>query len=203
MNYTPKQLEILRLIKRSQQERGYSPTYAEIAKVMDVSPVTVFEHIAALEKKGAIRRRKYEARSLEITDLQFDRTSEDTADDSLPLVGRIAAGRPIEAIENQENVALGSMFRGSGETYMLQVVGDSMIEDHICDGDFVVIERRETASNGEIVVAIVNDNEATLKRLYNEGDRFRLQPANHTMEPLYVTELKIQGVVRGIVRKCA
>lgn len=201
MNYTPKQLEILRLIKKTQQEQGYSPTYAEIARVMDVSPVTIFEHIAALEKKGAIHRRKYEARSLEITDPYFDRIG-DPVESTLPLVGRIAAGRPIEAIEDSQELALGQMFLGRGETYMLEVVGDSMIDDHICDGDLVVVEKREQASDGEIVVALTGENEATLKRIYHENGRIRLQPANSQMPPIYVDEIQVQGVVRGIVRRC-
>lgn len=202
MNYTPKQLEILRLIKKSQVERGYSPTYAEIAKVMDVSPVTIFEHIAALEKKSAIRRRKYEARSLEITDPNFDQVAT-PQESTLPLVGRIAAGRPIEALENPEEVALGQIFLGRGETYMLQVVGDSMIDDHICDGDYVVVERRDHAADGEIVVAVTGDGHATLKRIYRENGRIRLQPANSNMAPIYADKVEVRGVVRGIVRKCA
>lgn len=203
MNYTPKQLEILRLIRKSQKERGYSPTYAEIAKVMDVSPVTIFEHIAALEKKGAIKRRKYEARSLEITDPKFDQASVTVREGTLPLVGRIAAGQPIEALENHEEIPLAEMFMGHGETYMLQVVGDSMIEDHICDGDYVVVERRETASDGEIVVAVTKDNQATLKRLYHDNGRIRLQPANSDLDPIYVDHVEVRGVVRGIVRRCS
>ncbi len=201
MNYTPKQLKILHLIKQMQEEHGYSPTYAEIAARMDVSPVTIFEHIAALEKKSAIKRRKYEARSLEIIDPGFDRTVK-TAETTLPLVGRIAAGRPIEAIEDAEEVALGQMFMGRGETFMLQVVGDSMIDDHICDGDFVVVEKREQARDGEIVVAVIGDNEATLKRIYHERGRIRLQPANSQVQPIYVDHVDIKGVVRGIVRRC-
>lgn len=202
MNYTPKQLKILHLIKSMQDEQGYSPTYAEIAKEMDVSPVTIFEHIAALEKKGAVRRRKYEARSLEITDPNFDRTIR-TAEATLPLVGRIAAGQPIEAIEDSEDIALASLFMGRGETFMLQVVGESMIDDHICDGDFVVVEKRDHATDGEIVVAIIEDNEATLKRIYHEDGRIRLQPANSDMNPIFVDRADIKGVVRGIVRRCA
>ena len=187
MNYTPKQLEILRLIKKSQVERGYSPTYAEIASVMDVSPVTIFEHIAALEKKGAIKRRKYEARSLEITDPDFDQitggTSSAPRESTLPLVGRIAAGRPIEAIEDPEDVALGQIFLGRGETFM--------------------VERRNHASDGEIVVAVTEGSDATLKRIYRENGRIRLQPANSSMQPIFADKVDVQGVVRGIVRKCA
>ena len=202
MNYTPKQLRILHLIKKRQQEDGYSPTYAEIAAEMDVSPVTIFEHIAALEKKGAIRRRKYEARSLEITDPEFDRTVS-RSETTLPLKGRIAAGKGIEAIENPEEIALGAMFLGRGETFVLQVVGDSMIDDHICDGDLVVVEKRIEAHDGEIVVAIIGDNQVTLKRIYRENGRIRLQPANSRMGPIYVDNVEIRGVVRGIVRHCA
>ena len=200
MNYTPKQLRILHLIKSMQEEHGYSPTYAEIADEMSVSPVTIFEHIAALEKKGAVRRRKYEARSLEITDPNFDRTIR-PSEATLPLVGRIAAGEPIEALEDHEEIALTTMFQGRHETFMLQVVGDSMIEDHICDGDLVVIERRTQARDGEIVVAIINDNEATLKRIFHEKGKIRLQPANSRMKPIFVDHAEIKGVVRGIVRR--
>ena len=202
MNYTPKQLRILHLIKSMQDEHGYSPTYAEIAEQLGVSPVTVFEHIAALEKKGAVRRRKYEARSLEITDPGFDRKLK-SMETTLPLVGRIAAGRPIEAIEDVEEIALGEIFLGRGETFMLQVVGDSMIDEHICDGDYVVVEKRDHAADGEIVVAVIGDNEATLKRLSHERGKIRLQPANSRMQPIYVDQTQIKGVVRGIVRRCA
>jgi len=217
MNFTPKQLEILDLILGSHEEKGYSPTYSEIAAKLKVSAVTIFEHVQALEKKGAVKRRRYEARSSEVTPLGEDAVRHyrvasgragpapvgnvSAAAETLPLVGRIAAGRPIEAIETPEEVALGSLFSGRGERFLLEVVGDSMVDDHILGGDYVVVEKRRDAPDGEVVVALLPDGTATLKRLYREGGRIRLQPANAAMAPVYVDDVDIQGVVRGVVRR--
>lgn len=222
MNFTPKQLEILDLILRSQDEKGYSPTYAEIAAELKVSAVTIFEHMQSLERKEAIRRRRYEARSAELTSLGVESvrrfrnaqararpavggagaTGAAARGETLPLVGRIAAGRPIEAIDAPEEVALGGLFAGPGERFLLEVSGDSMVDDHILSGDYVVVEKRETAPDGEVVVAQLPDGTATLKRLYHERDgRIRLQPANASLAPLFVRNVEVRGVVRGVVRR--
>jgi repressor LexA len=162
--------------------------------------VTIFEHVGALEQKRVLRRDKHKARSLEI--VSPERLPDENRTTRLPLLGNIAAGSPIEAVENREEIDLEQLFRSRHGVYVLRVRGDSMIEDHLCDGDFVVIERRETARNGEQVVALLDTGEATLKRFYREGSRIRLQPANHTMQPRYVEpgRCRVQGVVIGVLR---
>jgi repressor LexA len=194
---TPKQMRILRLIRDYQRKNGYSPTMQELADVLGVTKVTVFEHVTGLEKKGLLRRSKHRARSLELTpQVAFP----DETGSSLRLVGHIAAGAPIEAIENPESIDLEDLFPPGKERFVLKVRGDSMIEEQICDGDLVVIERRDTARDGETVVALLEDGDATLKKLYREGRRFRLQPANPDFEPIIVDQVRVQGVVVGVLR---
>jgi len=205
MNYTPKQLQLLQLIYDYQEEHGYSPTYAELAKMLNVSTITVFEHLEALEKKYAITRRRHEARSVEITAPHF--LLEQSKRDSLPisslaLKGNIAAGSPIEAIEDvSQQTLLGDIFSCKPSYYALKVRGDSMIDDHIVDGDYILVEQRDTASDGEIVVALDDNGHATLKRLYRENGKIRLQPSNTKMPPIIVDNVKIQGVFKGLLRK--
>ncbi len=195
---TPKQMRILTIVRDYQRKHGYSPTMQEIADVLGVTKVTVFEHVSGLEKKGLLRRSRHRARSLELTPrVEFP----DESGTSLPLVGHIAAGAPIEAIENPEPLNLEDLFKTGGGTFALRVRGDSMIDEHIRDGDLVVIERRETARNGETVVALLDDGEATLKKYYKEGKKIRLQPANPAYSPLYVNNVRIQGVVVGVLRR--
>jgi repressor LexA len=205
MNYTPKQLQLLQLIWNYQQEHGYSPTYAELAKMLGVSTITVFEHLEALEKKCAITRRRHEARSVEITAPQFllEQAQRETLPlSSLPLKGTIAAGAPIEALEESGSVTmLGDVFNCKPNYFALNVKGDSMIDDHIMDGDLIIVESRQTANDGEIVVALDDNNQATLKRFYRENGKIRLQPSNPTMPPIIVDHCKIQGVFKGLVRK--
>jgi repressor LexA len=198
VNLTPKQLNVLQHIVRFRNKNGYSPTLAELAEQLNVSKVTVFEHIVALEKKGAVRRDKHKARSLE---LNPGVTVPGELNLKLPLVGTIAAGQPIEAIETPEALNLQEMFSSSHETFVLRVQGDSMTDDHIDDGDYVIVEKRDWAANGEVVVALLADGEATLKRFYRDKNRIRLQPANPAYEPIYVTYVKIQGVVIGVLRR--
>ncbi len=193
---TPNQLRVLRFIRKFVGENGYSPTMSEIAQGLGISKPTVQQYIEVLETKRAIRRQRYAHRSIEVV------TEEDEEKTQLPLLGRIAAGEPIEAIEDREMVdvagALG-MERGR-DLFLLQVKGDSMINEHIFHGDYVVVEKTETAENGETVVALLRDNTATLKKLYREKNRIRLQPANPEMKPMYAREVAIQGVVRGVFR---
>ena len=194
---TPKQLRILTLIRDYQRKHGYSPTMQELADVLGVTKVTVFEHVAGLEKKGLLQRSRHRARSLELTSrVDFP----DELCSSLPLVGHIAAGAPIEAIENQEKIDLENMFSARGGAFVLKVRGDSMIDDNVRDGDLVVVERRETALDGETVVALLDSGEATLKKFYRERGRVRLQPANPAFSPIYVDNIRIQGVVIGLLR---
>lgn len=196
---TPRQAEILTFIRDYQHKNGYSPTYDEIAEQFGISKVTVFEHLTILEERGLLRREKHKARSLLLADhleLPDERPS------CLPLAGRIAAGRPIEAVQDREVIDLESIFESPHGVYCLQVVGDSMIDDHIEDGDFVVVENRKTPSNGEMVVArLPEDDEVTLKRFYREKNRIRLQPANKAYEPIFATNVQIQGVVIGVIRR--
>jgi repressor LexA len=200
MNLTPRQLDVLVAIRDYRYLHGVSPTMQELADQLGTSKVTIFEHVGALEKKGLLKRDKHKARSLEIT------TDEPLPDEErstkLPLVGSIAAGSPIEAVENREELDLEQLYNRPNGVFVLKVRGESMIEDHLCDGDYVVIERRDSARNGEQVVALLDSGEATLKRYYKEGRNVRLQPANSTMQPKVVPAemVKVQGVVIGVLR---
>ncbi|WP_428387299.1 transcriptional repressor LexA [Mucisphaera sp.] len=204
MNLTPKQLHILSRVRDIRLARGYSPTMQELADELGVSKVTVFEHVEALIKKGALRRQPNKARSLELTE-DVNLPDEETGL-RLPLVGTIAAGSPIEAVEEREHLDLESMFTPPGsaaDTFVLRVRGDSMIDEHIAQGDYVICERRNAARSGQTVVALIDTGEATLKKLYHEPNgRIRLQPANDKYEPIIVEagSVQIQGVVIGVVR---
>lgn len=182
---------------------GYSPTLQEIADAMGLSSLaTVHEHLQALEKKDVIKRYNGSVRGIEIVD---ERYNTDLNNIALPLIGFIAAGEPIDAIENpMDTVTVASdMVSNSKRCYVLQVRGDSMIEDGIFDGDFVVIQQQETAEDGDTVVALIENEFATLKKFYRERDQIRLQPANSEMDPIYVDadNLTIQGKVTGIIRR--
>ena len=195
---TPRQLQVLRCIRDFRIRNGYSPTMQEIGDHLDLTKVTVFEHVGALEKKGLLLRgAKHRARSLQVSDA-FEFPDESPV--HLPLVGQIAAGQPMEAIEDQENLDLMEMFPHGPDTFALRVVGDSMIDEHIRDGDYVICRRTDTARNGQTVVALLDDGEATLKKFYRGRHRIRLQPANPAYKPIYTDSVDIQGVVIGIVR---
>jgi repressor LexA len=201
MNLTPRQLDVVVAIRNYRHLHGYSPTMQELADQLGTSKVTIFEHVGALEKKRVLKRDKHKARSLEI--VSDEKLPDEDRPTKLPLLGNIAAGSPIEAIENREEVDLEQLFHAKNGVYVLRVRGESMIDDHLCDGDYVVIERRETARNGEQVVALLDTGEATLKRFYKEpGGRIRLQPANSNMQPRIVDadRCKVQGVVIGVLR---
>lgn len=195
---TPKQLRVLTYIRDYTRARGYAPTMQELADEFGVSKVTVFEHIAALHKKGFLRRSRHKARSLQLNDgYEFP----DERATLLPLAGTIAAGLPIEAIENREVLDLEEMFVSPHGNFVLRVRGDSMIGDNICDGDLVVVERRETARDGEMVVALIAGQEATLKRLFRTPNGVRLEAANPAYEPIFAKDVAIQGVVVGVIRR--
>lgn len=201
MNLTPRQTDVIVAIRNYRHLHGYSPTMQELADQLGTSKVTIFEHVGALEKKRVIRRDKHKARSLEI--VSEDKLPDEDRNTKLPLLGNIAAGSPIEAVENREELDLEQMFHAKNGVYVLRVRGDSMIDDHLMDGDYVVIERRENARNGEQVVALLDTGEATLKRFFKEGsNKIRLQPANATMEPRIVDadRCRVQGVVIGVLR---
>lgn len=210
---TSKQIEVLRFFRDYFREHGIAPTLEEAAEAFGVSKITIFEHLGHLEKKGAIRRDRGMSRAVAVLydpdagRLQTSRTAPSPAAHpveaapTLPILGSIAAGRPIEALEDREEVALTELIPADERHYLLRVKGKSMIEDHIDHNDLVVVERRNTARNGEIVVAIVDGEEATLKRFYREGERIRLQPANSEMRPTFPEKLEIRGVVKGVIRR--
>lgn len=195
---TPRQLEILTLVRDGRRSHGYSPTLQEIADHLGISKITVFEHVEALLEKGLLTRRTNRARSLELTSLA---RLPDERPTLLPLVGRIAAGLPIDAIETNETVDLESIFTSRHPVGVLRVTGDSMIDEQIRDGDLVVYERRSNARNGDTVVALLEGESATLKKFYREKNRIRLQPANPKYSPTFVRDVEIQGVVIGVIRR--
>jgi repressor LexA len=204
MNLTPKQLKILQLIRDSRVIHGYSPTMQELADALGISKVTVFEHVEALIRKGALHREPNKARSLSIRDNTA--IPDETQPMRFPLVGKIAAGYPIEKYEQSDQLSLEEFFGPRiGQkvgTFALQVDGDSMRDEGIMDGDYVIVERRDTARNGERVVALLPNGETTLKTFYKEPNgRIRLQPANAAFEPIIVDDCRIQGVVMGVMRR--
>ena len=201
INLTEKQIRVLRFFRDYRQEHGISPTLEEAAAELGVSKITVHEHLGQLIKKGAVHRDKAKARSVSILyDPDLDSATAPSPA-TLPILGTIAAGRPIESVEDREEVALTELVPHGEDHYVLRVRGKSMVEDHIDDGDLIVVERRQTARNGEIVVAIVDDDEATLKRFYREDGHIRLQPANSSLSPIYPDRVEIRGIVRGVIRR--
>lgn len=190
---TAKQRAIYDFIKEKILVRGYGPTVREIGAGFKIkSPNGVMCHLKALEKKGLITRESGMSRAIQLT--------EPLSRMSLPLHGRIAAGSPIEAVEQQEQVDFTPLFSGENQ-FCLRVAGNSMIEAQIADGDYVVVKKQRTARDGDIVVALVNGEEATLKRFFREPTRVRLEPANSTMQPIYSANVDVLGVVTGVVRK--
>lgn len=198
-----RQKQILDYISQYIQKNGTSPTLQEIADAMGLSSLaTVHEHLEALAKKGVIRKFEGAVRGIEILDEKISATLQGI---ELPLIGYIAAGKPIEAIENTlETVTISpDLVSKVKRCYVLQVKGDSMIDEGIFDGDYVVIQQQKTAENGDIVVALLDNGFATLKTFYKEKGRIRLQPANKKMDPIYADPktIQIQGKVTGVVRK--
>lgn len=195
---TKKQKQILDVIVEYVKDKGYAPSYREIADTIGVSSTaTVHEHVKNLEAKGYLSCDSEQARCIELnpTVLQSAPAL------ALPLMGLITAGEPIEAIEGNETIVVPAELAVDGvNTYVLQVKGNSMIEDGIFSGDYVVVERNPSPDSGEVVVALLENTYATLKRFYKEKGRIRLQPANSTMKPIYVKDVIIQGVVRAVIR---
>ncbi|HEY5312166.1 MAG TPA: transcriptional repressor LexA [Pirellulales bacterium] len=192
---TARQREVYEFIRDKIRNRGYGPTVREIGVQFDISsPNGVMCHLKALEKKGLITREPNMSRAIMLSTEGPERSS------GLPLAGQIAAGVLHEAVAQDERVDFGEMF-DSDDVFVLKVRGDSMIEDQIADGDYVVIRKQNTAERGQIVVALTDENEATLKRWFPEAKRIRLEPANSTMKPIYVTNAKVLGIVIGVVRK--
>lgn len=195
---TKKQKQVVDYLVEYFQDHGYMPTYREIADAFDLSsPSSIHQYMKALEEKGFITTTHNEARSIELTAKSLPAPPSI----ALPLVGMITAGSPIEAVENREAVGVPlSLVDDPANSYVLRVKGESMIEDGILDGDYVIVERNPSPRNGDIVVALLDNAYATLKRFYREKNQIRLQPANSTMQPIYVHDPIIQGVVKGLVR---
>lgn len=227
MNLTARQHQIIKYIYKYRKRNGLAPTLAEIAAELGISKVTVHEHVAQLEKKGALEKEPFLSRSTRLTrkmQRELERTlqeqsryvgieepeidgpkrkpnkAETSVKGALPLLGEIAAGRPLEAIEETDLVEVGSLCRANHANYMLRVRGDSMIEDGICDGDYVLVEKRNDARDGETVVAVLENNEATLKRFFRHKKKFKLEPANAALKPIVVDKVEVRGVVVGVVR---
>ena len=201
MPLTKRQKQILDYLQEYLMENGYAPSYEEIAGHFGyASLATVHEHLENLKRKGYIRKGYNESRSLEVVPTEVKASAVE-----LPLLGRVAAGEPIEAVQDRETVSVPEDFlsRG-GNHYVLRVNGDSMIDEQIRDGDYIVVNSRERAENGEMVVALVDEDSATVKKYYRERDgRVRLQPANPTMGPMYFgpERVRIQGIVIGVIRR--
>jgi repressor LexA len=195
-NLTAKQREVYQFIREKIRSRGYGPTVREIGGFFGInSPNGVVCHLKALEKKGLISREPNMSRAISLL-------AQGASGHGMPLAGRIAAGVLHEAVEQDERIDFGEMFDAtSQDLFALEVSGDSMIEDQIADGDYVIVRRQETARKGEIVVAITDEGEATLKRWYPERHRIRLEPANSSMKPIFVRNARVKGVVVGVVRK--
>lgn len=239
MALTRRQKQVLDLLVQFINDKGYSPSFEEIAEGLKdkrfggkrlTALATVHKHIATLEKKGFIRRGHNQSRSVEVVAVPgavpFAKTALRSlsrkvgpapapgaspapsvpvlGDLEFPLLGRIAAGQPVEAIPNPETFSLGDFAKSKSSVFVLKVKGDSMVDDHICDGDYILVEGVETAANGDIVVALVKGTDATLKRFFRESSgKVRLQPANAQMEPILLAprDVKIQGRVIGVLRK--
>jgi repressor LexA len=197
---TKRQREILDYLNEFIQQHGYAPSLEEVGRRFNLSSLaTVHKHLTNLQEKGFIRRAWNRSRSVELLPSRSGGRAVE-----LPMLGYVAAGMPIEAVATSESIAVPeTLVSGKRDTYVLRVRGDSMIDEQIRDGDWVVVEDRRAADNGEMVIALVGGQDATLKKFYKEGGRVRLQPANPTMEPILVDPdaVQIQGVVVGVMRK--
>lgn len=199
MYLTKKQKSILDFIKEYLSANEIAPTYEEIADYFGYrSKGTVHKHITNLEQKGLIKKDWNRSRCLQVVDPLPEQSASE-----LPLLGRVAAGEPIEAIENREEISVPPDMIGKGDHYVLQVAGESMIDENIQDGDYVIVQPRNEAHNGEMVIALINNQDATLKKFYKDGDRVRLEPANTEMSPIVLSadSVRIRGKVVGVIRK--
>jgi repressor LexA len=205
MAITKRQRQIYDFISDFVQKNGYSPSFEEIKQGMGLNSLaTVHKHISNLETKGLLTRDYNRSRSIDLVPPKGRLKQAMSVNSTLvlPLLGRIAAGQPIEAVEHAETISLAD-FVQSKEVFVLEVRGESMQDEHILDGDYVLVEKVKTAHNGDIVVALVDENDATLKRFYREGDNIRLQPSNAAMKPIILpaAAVQIQGRVIGVLRK--
>src|SRR5882724_3953191 len=205
MAITKRQRQVYDFISDFVQKNGYSPSFEEIGEGMGLNSLaTVHKHISNLETKGLLTRDYNRSRSIDLVPPKGRLKQAMSVNTTmvLPLLGRIAAGQPIEAVERNETISLAD-FVQSKEVFVLEVRGDSMQDEHIMDGDYVLVEKTKVARNGELVVALVNGDETTLKRLYREGEKIRLQPSNAAMHPIVVSAsaVELQGKVIGVLRK--
>lgn len=193
---TKRQAQILEYVSEHIKSHNYAPSYREIGHHFGLSSTaTVAEHIESLKSKGYLSHEENLARSIQPTS-----HSEETEFGSIPLLGLIAAGKPIQAVPTNESIDIPRDMMGTN-VFALKVKGESMIEDGILSGDYVIVEQSRTAKNGDIVVALIDQDNVTLKRFYKEKDRIRLQPANSSMRPIFLTKVSIQGRVKGVIRK--
>jgi repressor LexA len=206
MAVTRRQREVLDFIGGFVEQNGYSPSFEEIARGLNLkSLATVHKHVTNLQTKGALQRGHNRSRSIDVLEQGMrGGVMAGAMQDRLPLMGRIVAGLPVEAIQTSESISLSDIV-GTKEVFALEVRGDSMRDEHIVDGDYVLVERTRAARDGEIVVALVRGSETTLKRFYLEGGSIRLQPANAEMQPIYLpaSEVEVQGRVLGVLRRYA
>jgi repressor LexA len=205
MAITRRQREVYDFLQNFIDEHGYSPSFEEIGAGLGLSSLaTVHKHLNNLQEKGLLKRDYNRSRSIDVVKMR-GRAKPPAAvpvETSLPFAGVIVAGRPLEAVENPESISLGDFTRAK-DVYVLQVKGESMQDEHIVDGDYVLVEKTKAVRDGEIVVALVRNYETTLKRIYQEGETVRLQPSNATMKPILVpsAEVEVQGRVIGVLRK--
>jgi repressor LexA len=196
---TKRQREILDFLNDFIQQHGYAPSLEEIGRRFGLSSLaTVHKHLTNLEEKGFIKRSWNRSRSVELVPTRMGGRALE-----LPLLGYVAAGAPIEAVVGDETLSVPEDFVGRRDSYVLRVRGDSMIDEQIRDGDYVIVEDRRSAENGEMVIALLNGSEVTLKKLYREPNRIRLQPANPAVQPIFMAadQVQIQGVVVGVMRR--
>jgi len=208
MAITKRQREVYDFIARFVAEHGYSPSFEEIGDGTDLSSLaTVHKHVSNLEKKGLLKRDYNRSRSIDVLPprgaLKKSMAVAAGISGELPLLGRIAAGRPVEALQNPETISFADFTRSSSDVFVLQVKGESMQDEAILDGDYILVEKISAVRNGEIVVALVDGTESTLKRIYKEGEKVRLQPSNASMQPVIVpaAAVQVQGRVIGVLRK--
>src|SRR5262245_10336627 len=197
--FTKRQREILDYLQEFIQQHGYAPSLEEIGRRFNLSSLaTVHKHLTNLQDKGFIRRSWNRSRSVELLSAPAGNRALE-----LPMLGFVAAGVPIEAVATGETIAVPEDRAGKRETYVVRVKGDSMIDEQIRDGDFVIVEDRKTADNGEMVIALVSGSDVTLKKFYRENGRIRLQPANPAMQPIMLEpdRVQVQGVIVGVMRK--
>lgn len=199
MYFTKRQLEVLDFIRQFIAQQRVSPTLDEMASHFHVSRITIHEHVKALEKKKVLSRVKNRARSIELH--EHPSTEESASGLMLPILGTIAAGSPSQPFEVPEEFDFDGWIKNPGDFHLLRVTGDSMIDDHIDEGDLVLVNRNQTARDGDVVVAATPDGEVTLKRIYREKDRVRLQPSHPTMQPMYYDSADVRGVVVGLIRR--